>query len=159
MVKAAAKKVHYMVCVSNDNYSRVACRFACHMAKKNNGSVIMLHVIEPSDFQSFGKVAEKIYQEKRDEAETLLQSLAEMAVQETNITPVLLVKEGMIEHEIIDAVEKDDTLSMLILGAATETMTKSKILPPLVAQLGSKLHVPLLIVPGNLTQAEIEALT
>lgn len=157
--KSKAKKVNYLVCVNSEEYSRVALRFACHMAKKNKGSVIVLHVMEPVDYQSFGTVAEKMRQELREKAEKLLQSLAEMSGNESGITPVLLVREGLIEEEIISVVKEDDSINMLLVGSAPESSNKSKILPPLVAQSGNKLQIPILIVPGNLTSQQIEALT
>jgi nucleotide-binding universal stress UspA family protein len=158
-IKTVTKKANYLVCVNREKYSEVALHFAAKLAKNNDGSVIILHVIEPHDYQSFGGVAETIRAETIQEAENLLASHATKVNKWTNITPVLIVKEGLIENEIISLVTNDPSINMLIVGAASATSIKSKILPPLVSSLGSKLAIPMMIIPGNMTTKQIEDLT
>ena len=156
---SVSKKVNYLICVNNDNYSEVALHFACSMAKQNDGSVIMLHVIEPADYQTIGSVAEKMREEQIQEAEKLMNKLALKVQKWSQITPVFIVKHGVIESEIISLIEEDRSINMLVVGTAADTSTKSKTLPPLVASLGSKLKIPMLIVPGSLTKKQIENTT
>jgi nucleotide-binding universal stress UspA family protein len=154
------KKVNYLVCVNSEKYSEVALHFACNLAVKHNGSVILLHVIEPGDYQTVGAIADTMRQEKFQEAEDLLKRLAAKMKKWADIMPVLVVREGLIENEIISLVEEDRGINMLVVGTAPEkTYLKSKVLPPLVASLGSKLLIPMLIVPGNLTTKQIDELT
>lgn len=157
-VKKKPHKLNYLVCVNQEKYSEVALHFACKMAARNKGNVIILHVMEPSDYQSFGGVAEKIREEKRAEAETLLATLGGKVQQWSGLLPVLTVREGLIEEEIIDLVANDRSINMMVLGVAPETSTKSKVLPPLVSALSSKLLIPMMIIPGNLTPKQIEEL-
>jgi len=124
------------------------------MAKKNNASIVLLYVIEPSDYISFGGVAEKIRKEKQDESQKLLNELAGKAKEWSGIMPMVMVREGLIEDEIIAAIEEDKTINMFITGVSTENSKKSKIVPPLVSVLGSKLRIPMLIVPGVKTLLE-----
>jgi len=153
------KKANYLVCVNNQPYSKVVLDFAASIARKNNGSILILHVTEPSDYQSVGAVADKMSEESRQEAEKLLQNLAEKVSARFNITPVLIVREGLIEHEIIKVMDEDPSINMLILGSASESSPKSKVAQPLVSKVGRKLSVPILIVPGNLSDEQIRALT
>lgn len=157
--KKVEQKVTYLVCVNKEEYSRVALRYACALVKKNSNSAIgLLHVMEPADYQSFGGVAEKMRAERREEAENILSDFA-VEVLGSDMTPMLIVREGLIEEEIIKVVEEYDNIQMLIVGVATETSAKSKIVPPLVSQIGNKLQIPMSIIPGNLTVKQIEALT
>lgn len=157
--KAKGPKVNYLVCVNSESYSEVALHFTCSLARQNNGSVIILHVIEPNDYQTIGSVANKIREEQTAESEALLKELAGKVKEWSGITPVLVMREGLIENEIIALIEEDRTINMLVAGTAPETSVKSKILPPLVAAIGRKLNIPMLIVPGNLTDKQIEDLT
>ena len=152
------KKVNYLVCVNGEKYSEVAAHFAAKLAQNNNGTITILHVIEPADYQSFGGVAETMRSEQIQATEKLLDDLSTKVNKWSGITPILIAQEGVIENEIISVVENDKSINMLIVGAASETATKSKILPPLVASLGSKLTIPMLIVPGNMTNKKIEEL-
>jgi len=148
------QKSNYLVCINDEEYSEIALHFSCYMAKKNNASIVLLYVIEPSDYISFGGVAEKIRKEKQDESQKLLNELAGKAKEWSGIMPMVMVREGLIEDEIIAAIEEDKTINMFITGVSTENSKKSKIVPPLVSVLGSKLRIPMLIVPGVKTLLE-----
>ena len=78
---------------------------------------------------------------------------------EYKIRPSLLVREGLIEEEIIKLIEEDESINMLIVGTEQETSVKSKIITAIVSQIGSKIHIPMTIIPGNLTDQEISLLT
>lgn len=154
------KKVNYLVCVNKEKYSEVALHFACNLAKRNNGSIIMLHVIDPSDYQTIGAIADKMREEIFAEAEEMLKSLADKVKKWADIMPVIVLREGLIENEIISLIGEDGGINMLVAGAAPEkTYLKSKVLPSLVASLGGKFQIPMLIVPGNLTTKQIDELT
>ena len=145
----------YLVCVNNADYSGVALQFACKMAQKRHGRIKVLHVTEAAAFKGFGAVADKMRAEQKREAKKLLKELTK----DTDVATELLHREGLIEEEIITVVEEDEGIDMLILGAAAETSTRSKTIQPLVAQLGSKIMVPMLIIPGNLTEQQMDLLT
>jgi nucleotide-binding universal stress UspA family protein len=157
--KEAIEKVTYLVCVNKEGYSRVALRFACALAKSHpNATISLLHVMEPADYQSFGAVAEKMRTERKQEAEKLLHSLSE-EVLDSKMMPTLIVREGLIDDEIIKVVEEYGSIQMLIVGVANETSVKSKIVPPLVSQIGQKVHVPMMIVPGSMKDEQMILLT
>jgi nucleotide-binding universal stress UspA family protein len=155
----APPKITYLVCVNKEDYSRVALRFACALVKNHpNATISLLNVMEPADYQSFGAVADKMRTERRQEAEKLLNCLSE-EVLDSKITPILIVREGLIEEEIIKVVEEYNNIQMLIVGVAHKTSIKSKIVPPLVSQIGQKVHVPMMIIPGSMKEEQIALLT
>lgn len=156
--KKSDNVINYLVCVNKEEYSKVAVHFACNMAKKNNGTITLLHVIEPADYQTFGAVADKMKEEQRNETENLFQELAGDVFNKTGIRPILLIKEGLIEDEIIKLVDKDNNFHMLVVGSAPASLAKSKIIPPLVAQSGNKLRIPIVIIPGTMEQKQIDLL-
>lgn len=145
----------YLICVNSEKYSEVALHFVSNMAKFNNGTIIIMHVIEPADYQSIGSVADKMREEKLQGAHVLLEKLAAKAKEWFGKKPEVIVKEGLIEGEIISVIKKDQSINMLVVGTASDSSAKSKILPPLVSSLGSKLMIPMIIVPGNLSNKRI----
>lgn len=148
----------YLVCVDAKDYSRMALRFACSVAKNNNCLIDLIHVIEPADFQSFGSVANKMLQEKREEAEKLLQAYAEDAQKYAGITPSIIVKEGNIEDEVVATIEEDHSINLVVLGTSPESKNRRKILPELVEHIGETISVPVMIVPDCLTEHQIKQL-
>jgi nucleotide-binding universal stress UspA family protein len=153
------RKVNYLVCVNKEKYSEVALRFACHVAKRSDGNIILLHVTEPTDYKTLGIIADKMEEENRQSAEELAQKLAQDAKRWTGNMPVIMLREGLIEDEIVSVIKEDPTIHILVVGSAADGGPKSKVLPPLVSKVGSKLMVPVLIVPGNLSGKDIERLS
>ena len=148
----------YLVCVDSKDYSRMALRFACSVAKDSGCLVDLIHVIEPADFQTFGSVANKILEEKRQEAEQLLQDYAEEAQKYAGITPSIILKEGNIEDEVVSAIEEDHSINLVVLGTSPESKNRRKLLPELVAHIGETISVPVMIVPDCLTEHQIKQL-
>ena len=68
--------VKFLVCVDARPQSRVAVRYACWRAKNTGGSVSLLHVIEPPEFQHWAAVGDVMENERRADAEQFLNDLA-----------------------------------------------------------------------------------
>lgn len=149
----------FLVCIDEQEHSRVALRFACYKAKSINCQVEMLFVIDSSDFNNLFSVSEVMRAERLADAEKLLKRLAEDVHAWADIMPSLAVREGRISEEILACAEEDNQINMLILGAAPEGEKKSGLLPIVVDAIGDKLHIPVMIVPGNLTDQQIKELT
>lgn len=149
----------FLVCINDSDESRVALRFACIKAKKRGGVVDILHVLEPADIQTLFAVADKMREERRQEAEALMKRFSDEAFAISGITPNLILREGQIGAEIVAASLEDVDANMLVLGASPASSNKGRILSGLVGQLGDKLLIPMMLVPGNLTDQQIEELS
>ena len=158
--KAIVQPVKFLVCVDKSEHSRTALDFACAQAAKRGGLIDMLHVLEPADFKGLASIADKMREERREAAEKLLKELAEHIQEKYGITPSMIFREGKITEEILSAVEEDVDANMLVMGAAPDTKSKrGDLIGWLAAQLGDKLLIPMLLVPGNLTEQQIEKLS
>lgn len=154
----AAKPPKYLVCVDAREESRTALRLACMKAAGRNGSVSMMHVVAPADFQTLGAIADRMKEERQKEGEQLLKTLADEASRTFNIRPSLILREGPTGDEIIAATLEDADVIMVVIGIAKEGTNRGKLASWLASQLGHKLFIPLLMVPGNLTDQQLEAL-
>lgn len=152
------KSGKFLVCVAENDASSVALRMACKKAHRRGDGVDILTVIEPMDFQPLFGVGEKINSEKREQAEALLQELAGIAQDECGLTPSLHLREGNLGEQIIAAVMEDNDVNMLVIGLMPDSPTGSKLVTWLSERMGDELLVPMTIVPGNLTDQQLEAL-
>ncbi len=148
----------YLVCVDHTDVSRAALRFACSKARKRNIRIDVLHVMPPVDGQVLGSVAEKMRQEQRAEAEKLLQSLAHEAVGEFGITPSLLIREGKPAEQILAQTQEDYFTNMLVLGVSPQSSSGRRVISALTSYYADKMHIPIMLVPGNMSDEEMEAL-
>ncbi len=148
-------RTKFLVCVDGREESRKALTLACLQAKRRNGVVDILHVMPPADFQTLGAIADRMRAERREEAEMLLKILAEEVNKTTGITPSFVLREGEIAEEIVAAVTEDPE----VIAVAQPSATRGKLIAWLASQLGNKLLVPLMLVPGNLTDQQLEEIS
>jgi len=149
----------YLVCMDGSEPARVALHFACKKALKRGGVVEILHVITPADTQNLFGVMTKMREEQRQEAEILMKSLSESAFQNAGVTPTVQIREGRLGEEIINATLEDSNVNMLVVGVSRKSQTKSNLINWLAEKLGDRLLIPLMLVPGNLTDLQIEELS
>ena len=149
----------YLVCVDDSDVARVALRFASMKAKRRGGIVEVLHVLQPADFQSLSIVADKMREERREEAEALLQQITKEAYDYSGLTPSINLKEGQLGNVIVETALEDPDVNMLVLGASPKGTGHGKLAAWLAEQLGDTLLVPMMLVPGNLTEQQIEELS
>lgn len=148
----------FLVCVDDSEASRVSLRFACIKAKKRGGLVDLLHVVQPADFQSLMGIADRMREEAKQKAEALLEKLSAEARELTGITPTILLREGAIGEEVLKAVVEDHGVNMLVLGV-TPGPTRGKLIAWIASQMGEQLLIPIMLVPGNLTDQQIDELS
>jgi nucleotide-binding universal stress UspA family protein len=145
-------KVKFLVCVNGTKNSAIALRVACKKAKGSGASLEMLRAID-IDQQTFLSVTDTVRQEKRAEAENMMQEYLRNAHEYANISIEYKIEEGLATEAIIKTVEQDSRIGMIVLGAPTKV--SESIIPALLAKLDNCLMVPLMIVPGTLTDQQI----
>lgn len=156
--KPRAERV-FLVVVDESEEMRIALRYASLRARSVGGKVALLYVIEPSDFVHWMAVEDLEKEERRAEAETLLQDLATEVNRITGTMPVLHLREGARRDELLKLIAEDPTISILVLAASTAPTGPGPLISALTSKFVNKLRVPVTIVPGNLTDEQLEALT
>ena len=160
MTDAAAQSQDriFLVVVDDTQEMAVALRFACRRASNTGGRVALLYVVEPSDFQHWMAVGDLMREEARNEGEQLLQRLAAKVNELTGHLPVLHVREGTRREELLKLIDEDPTVSILVLGASVEKRGPGPLVEALTGKFVGKLRVPVTIVPGNLSDDEIDSI-
>ena len=147
----------YTVCVRNNEASRVAVKMACIKAKNHGGQVKVVHVIPPTDGQTLFMVADRLKDEQRLESEQYIQEMCDAAYSLTGLMPSIDIREGVVEEEILKAVnDENDNTILMVLGMDKEA--HSNLIEQLSEQMGHKLFIPIMIVPGNLTDEQIQGI-
>ncbi len=149
----------FLVVVDDTEEMRVALRFACGRARNTNGRVALLFVVEPTDFQHWMAVGDLMREEARNEGEQLLQRLAAQVNEWTGTLPVLYVREGSRREELLKLIDEEPSISILVLGASVDKRGPGPLIEALTGKLVGKLRVPVTIVPGNLSDEEVDAIS
>jgi len=148
----------FLVVVDDSPELKVALRFACRRAHATGGRVAMLYVTEPVSTEWLG-VGEIMREERRTEAETRLQELASDVREMSGDMPVLHVREGDPAAELLRLLEEEPRISVLVLGADPGPKGPGPLVTALSGRLIGRLRVPVTIVPGSLSSADIDAIT
>ncbi len=146
----------FLVVVDDTPECRVALRFASVRAKNTGGGVVLLHVIEPADFQHWMAVENLMREEAREEAEELLQGLAAEVHDWAGITPEYRIREGRKLDEILALLAAEPSIRVLVLGASPDAEGPGPLVSRLAGQISGSLPVPITVVPGNMTPEQIE---
>jgi nucleotide-binding universal stress UspA family protein len=148
----------FLVVIDETEEMRVALRFAARRALHTGGRVALLHVMEPGEPQPFRNIEELMLAEKRAEAETLMQRMAAEAADLSGQLPVVHLREGRAADELLALVEEEPGISILVLAAGTGAEGPGPLVTELVGQMSGKMRVPITIVPGSLSDAQIDAM-
>jgi nucleotide-binding universal stress UspA family protein len=155
----AGHKPKYLVINDNTPECDRAVYYAARRAARNESGLIMLRVIEPLDRnQKWLNVAVVMRAEANEEANTTLTRFAGRVNGVAGITPERAIREGELVGEILGLIEEDQDIATLVLAAGVGKDGPG----PLVSGLGktiSDFPVPITIVPGQLTDDELDSLS
>ena len=155
----AGHKPKFLVVIDESPECDRAVYYASRRASRTGVGVVMLLVIEPHDrHQQWLGVADIMKAEAHEEANTSLDKYATRAKGIAGITVERVVREGGTADEILGLIEADEDIAILVLAAGTGKEGPG----PLVAGFGSNAGdypIPVAIVPGHLSDEELDALT
>ena len=148
----------YLVVIDDSPEARVALRFAARRAAKTGGTVEVLAVVEPQDFVQWGGVQAAIEEEQRLRIEASVAASVGEIMDAAGITPEIVVRQGDRVSTVRGYVGTRVDIAALVLGAAPSGHPG-----PLVSDFtgndAGKLPLPVMIIPGSLTDEQLEALS
>ena len=156
--KRAGHVRKFMVVVDDTPECRLALRFAARRAEHTQGGLVMLRVLEPGDFQHWMSVEDLMREEAREEAESLLRTLASEVQALTGMTPEFVIREGKTREELLAQIAEDPSIAVLVLGAGDSKEGPGPLVSALAGQMSGTLPVPVTVVPGTLSREEIDAI-
>jgi nucleotide-binding universal stress UspA family protein len=149
----------FLVVVDETPELKVALLYACRRARATGGHVALLHVIEPAEFQHWMTVGELMQEESRQAAEQLLQNVAAEVNRLSGTLPVLYLREGDRRDQLLKLIDEEPDISILVLGAATSQKGPGPLISALTGKFIGRLRVPITIVPGGLSEEDIESIS
>ena len=140
-----------LVCIDTTNASAVTLRYACLKAKKLGFAIQILSVMESSHKNLlFG--SQIIGQDKRKQLEKYLQKLIDDVQKEIAIMPIVSIREGDISTEILKEIKSMPSCMMLVFGKSHNSKSDNTVLPRIAQKIGTKIRIPIVIVPENLDE-------
>jgi len=149
----------FLVVVDETEEMTVALHYASRRARTTGGRVALLHVIPPSELQHWGAIEELMKQEQREEAEQLLQRLAKEVVDIAGSMPMLYIRDGQASEQLMKLIQEEPSISILVLAAGTGRGGPGPLISFVVGQMSGSLRIPVTVVPGYLSDEQLDAIT
>ena len=150
----------FLVVVDDSPEFDAALRYACRRARSTNGRVALLRVIPRGSDEHWSGVREEIERQQREEAEALLARVGQEASDRSGAQPLFLIEEGVPLEAIRKVVGDDPEIKIMVLAAGSGSRGPGPLVNAILkhgAALGGR-KLPVTIVPGELTEKDIEDL-
>ena len=155
----AGHRPKFLVIIDDSAECDRAVYYASRRAARIGAGVVMLLVIEPHDrHQQWLGVADIMRAEALEDANAALDRASGRANGIAAITPERAIREGDPTEQMLDVIEQDVDIAMLVLAANPGPEGPGPIISMLADVVGS-FPIPVVIVPGGLSDAEIDALS
>ena len=153
-------KRKYLVVIDDTEECDRAVTFAANRIKHSSGSIILMAVIEPGEFQHWLGVEKIMRAEAKEEAERLLDVRRRRVSEiDSGIKVQTVVREGRRAEEVEKLIEEDRDIAILILAAGTSKEGPGPLVTAFTQRGANFLRIPVSIVPGSLSDEEIATLS
>ncbi|HEV2562175.1 MAG TPA: universal stress protein [Rhizomicrobium sp.] len=153
-----ADRRKFLVVVDKSPECKVALRFATRRAEHTSGRVTLLCVAQQGDFQQWRGVEEIMRDEAHQEAESLIYEAAKFIHELSGIFAELVIEQGRPQDCLMELIKNDRDISILVLGAGTSKEGPGPLVSLFAGPLAGVHPIPVTIVPGELSDATIDAL-
>lgn len=146
----------FLVIVDETEECDRALTFAAYRAQSTHGTVMLMAVIEPDEFEHWLGVKDVMRAEAREAAEEVLAARAARisAISDT-IKIETIIREGNKAEEIEKLIAEDKSISILVLAAGTSSEGPGPLVTAFTTRGGTALPIPITIVPGHVSDPDI----
>jgi len=153
----AGHRPKFLVLADGTSECDRAVRFAARRCARTGASLIMVGVVAPPDNFEWLGVGEALRAEAEEEAEALIEKAAGYARSAAGIEAERAVRVGDRAEAILALIEEDEDIAFLVLASGSGKEGPGPLVSA-IAGLSSTFPIPVVIVPGNLADEEIDAL-
>jgi len=136
-----------------------AVAYAAKRAERTNGGLVMLYIIKPSEFQHWLGVENIMRAEAREQAQSVLARYQDIAREIAQIDPEQVIVEGVPTEAIAKLIEEDEDIAILVLAASMEGDGPGPLISSFTRTMSTHFPIPMTIVPGDLSDEDINALS
>lgn len=148
-------KWKFLVIADDTPEFKKVLRLASLRAAKVKGAMVMLRIIQPSEFQHWMSVRDIMEEEAMQEAEEMMNDFAREVKEISGLDCEKVIRTGEPGDVITQYIEEDQEIHMLVLGANVDG-DPGPLVKAFREELLNVLHMPVLVVPGNMTNEDID---
>jgi nucleotide-binding universal stress UspA family protein len=155
----AGHKRKYLVVIDDTEECERAVYWAAKRAGRTASQIVMLRVIETAERnQQWLGVADIMQAEAMEAANTVLDKFAARSQQIAGLAPDRVIREGDTTEQIIKLIDEDADIGILVLAADTGKEGPGPLITNL-AKTAGQFPIPVAIIPGHLSDEDIDAMS
>lgn len=154
----AGHRAKFLAVVDDTPECSRAVRFAARRAARINAVVLLLAVVTPPEDETWLGVGAMMQAEAEDKATAALDVAAAAVRSIAGLEPERVIRTGIKAAEVNGLIDEDEDVALLVLAAGTGAGGPGPLVTSLAAKSSGGFAIPVAIVPGQLTDEEIDAL-
>ncbi|GGA38230.1 universal stress protein [Pelagibacterium lentulum] len=151
-------KRKFLVIVDDTEECAKAVTFAALRVRRTGGTVVLLSIIEPDNYQHWLGVEDIMRAEAREAAETLQARQAARIAAFGSIKVERVIREGKKVDEVEAQITEDPDIAILVLAAADSSEGPGPLVSSIAARGANAFRVPVTVVPGTISDSDLAAL-
>lgn len=151
----------FLLVVDESQEVESALYYAASRVQHSSGSLVMLYVIEPGEYQHWAGVRQVQLEEETTKAKALFRlfrrKLNLAGFEGIDVEDV--IREGKTAEELVKIISDDEDIAILVLGASLDAKGPGPLVSSLaVGGSAGGFPVPITVVPGKLSLEDIKSL-
>lgn len=153
----ANHKRKVLVIIDETPECRRAVAFAAQYAQNTNRTLVLLCVVDSSDFQHFLGVNNVMRSESTQIAHKVLGEIAHNVRATHALQTQIVIREGKKIDEISKLIEEDKEIALIVLAASGHSEGPGPLVQ-LIGNRGAAFSIPVTIIPSNLADEDVESI-
>ncbi|PIT68884.1 universal stress protein [Bartonella tribocorum] len=146
-----------LVIIDETPECRRAVAFAAQHAQNTNRTLVLFCVVDSAEFQHFLGVNNVMRAESTQSAHKILGDIANEVCTSYALETEIVVREGKKIDEISKLIDEDKRIALIVL-AASEHKEGPGPLIQLIGNKGTAFSIPVIVIPSNLADEDIQSI-
>ncbi len=148
----------YLIVIDESEECDRAIYFAAKRCARISASIVMLAVTDVEGFDQWLGVGDVMKEEAREEAEHVLEAAAARCRAISGLEAERVIMNGPKADTIASLINEDRDIIFLVLAASASSEGPGPLVSMLAGKAAGTFPVPVVIVPGDLTDEQIDSL-
>jgi nucleotide-binding universal stress UspA family protein len=149
-------KKKFLVVIDESKELEKAIYFAANRAIHTEGELSLLYIVDPAVNAQWSRIENLIEQEATSEAKKLCRIWSQKIKSRFGIESEVIIKMGDRCEELLKLVQEDRSIRFLVLASSANNEEPGPLIKALTGKKIKNLSIPMVIIPGSLSEKDID---
>jgi nucleotide-binding universal stress UspA family protein len=149
-------KKKFLIIIDESKELEKAIYFAANRAIHTEGELSLLYIVDPAVNAQWSRIENLIEQEATSEAKKLCRIWSQKIKSRFGIESEVIIKMGDRCEELLKLVREDKSIRFLVLASSANNEEPGPLIKALTGKKIKNLSIPMVIIPGSLSEKDID---